>query len=78
MEAAASRLHRQIYAMGAGMIRAIDHGLLAEGIADAAYRYQLMDDRGESGGGASTVCVMSRRQAHTTCASGRGMSKVDR
>ena len=36
----------RIDAMG-GMIRAIDAGYPQKEIADAAYRYQLMDDRGE-------------------------------
>jgi methylmalonyl-CoA mutase, N-terminal domain len=30
-----------------GMVRAIDEGYPQKEIADAAYRYQLMDDRGE-------------------------------
>jgi len=46
MEAAALDYIGQIDAMG-GMIRAIDHGYPQKEIADAAYRYQLMDDRGE-------------------------------
>jgi methylmalonyl-CoA mutase N-terminal domain/subunit len=29
------------------MVRAIDHGFPQKEIADAAYRYQLMEDRGE-------------------------------
>jgi len=46
MEAAALEYIRTIDAMG-GMIRAIDTGYPQKEIADAAYRYQLMDDRGE-------------------------------
>src|SRR2546426_7743483 len=46
MEAAALDYIGKIDAMG-GMIRAIDHGYPQREIADAAYRYQLMDDRGE-------------------------------
>ena len=46
MEAAALAYIRRIDAMG-GMIRAIDAGFPQKEIADAAYRYQLMDDRGE-------------------------------
>ncbi|MGH7307911.1 MAG: acyl-CoA mutase large subunit family protein, partial [Candidatus Rokuibacteriota bacterium] len=46
MEAAALEYIRRIDAMG-GMIRAIDTGFPQREIADAAYRYQLMDDRGD-------------------------------
>src|SRR5216110_1769659 len=46
MEAAALEYIRTIDAMG-GMVRAIDAGYPQREIADAAYRYQLMDDRGE-------------------------------
>jgi len=46
MEEAALAYIRRIDAMG-GMIRAIDAGFPQKEIADAAYRYQLMDDRGE-------------------------------
>ena len=46
MEKAALEYIRKIDAMG-GMIRAIDAGYPQKEIADAAYRYQLMDDRGE-------------------------------
>ncbi|HSE92802.1 MAG TPA: methylmalonyl-CoA mutase family protein [Methylomirabilota bacterium] len=46
MEAAALEYIGRIDAMG-GMIRAIDTGYPQKEIADAAYRYQLMDDRGE-------------------------------
>jgi methylmalonyl-CoA mutase N-terminal domain/subunit len=46
MEAAALEYIRKIDALG-GMIRAIDTGYPQKEIADAAYRYQLMDDRGE-------------------------------
>jgi methylmalonyl-CoA mutase N-terminal domain/subunit len=46
MEAAAMDYIARIDAMG-GMIRAIDHGFPQKEIADAAYRYQLMEDRGE-------------------------------
>src|SRR5712691_6848322 len=46
MEAGALEYIGKIDAMG-GMIRAIDHGYPQREIADAAYRYQLMDDRGE-------------------------------
>jgi methylmalonyl-CoA mutase, N-terminal domain len=46
MEAAARKYIDDIDAMG-GMIRAIDHGFPQKEIADAAYRYQLMEDRGE-------------------------------
>jgi methylmalonyl-CoA mutase N-terminal domain/subunit len=46
MEAAALDYINRIDAMG-GMIRAIDAGFPQKEIADAAYRYQLMDDRNE-------------------------------
>ncbi|MGH7391784.1 MAG: acyl-CoA mutase large subunit family protein [Candidatus Rokuibacteriota bacterium] len=46
MEAAALEYIGRIDAMG-GMVRAIDTGYPQKEIADAAYRYQLMDDRGE-------------------------------
>jgi methylmalonyl-CoA mutase N-terminal domain/subunit len=46
MEARALEYIRTIDAMG-GMLRAIDEGFPQKEIADAAYRYQLMDDRGE-------------------------------
>src|SRR5215468_2188279 len=46
MEAAALEYIARIDAMG-GMIRAIDNGYPQKEIADAAYRYQLMDDRRE-------------------------------
>src|SRR2546422_10376862 len=46
MEKAPLEYIRTIDAMG-GMIRAIDAGYPQKEIADAAYRYQLMDDRGE-------------------------------
>jgi methylmalonyl-CoA mutase, N-terminal domain len=46
MEAAALQYIERIDAMG-GMVRAIDSGYPQKEIADAAYRYQLMDDRGE-------------------------------
>jgi methylmalonyl-CoA mutase N-terminal domain/subunit len=46
MEAAALEYIARIDAMG-GMIAAIDAGYPQKEIADAAYRYQLMDDRGE-------------------------------
>ncbi|MBI2217452.1 MAG: methylmalonyl-CoA mutase family protein [Candidatus Rokubacteria bacterium] len=46
VEARAMDYIRRIDAMG-GMIRAIDQGFPQKEIADAAYRYQLMDDRGE-------------------------------
>jgi methylmalonyl-CoA mutase N-terminal domain/subunit len=46
MEAAALAYITKIDAMG-GMIRAIDEGYPQKEIADAAYRYQLMEDRGE-------------------------------
>jgi methylmalonyl-CoA mutase N-terminal domain/subunit len=46
MEAAARDYIGTIDAMG-GMIRAIDEGYPQKEIADAAYRYQLMDDRGD-------------------------------
>jgi methylmalonyl-CoA mutase N-terminal domain/subunit len=46
MEAAALEYIRKIDAMG-GMVRAIDEGFPQKEIADAAYRYQLMEDRGE-------------------------------
>src|SRR6185436_17051241 len=46
MEAAALDYIRKIDAMG-GMIPAIDQGYPQKEIADAAYRYQLMDDRGD-------------------------------
>src|SRR5438876_11103962 len=46
MEAAALDYIRRIDAMG-GMVRAIDEGYPQKEIADAAYRYQLMDDRGD-------------------------------
>ena len=46
MEAAAMDYIRQIDALG-GMVRAIDVGFPQQEIADAAYRYQLEEDRGE-------------------------------
>ncbi|HEY3067441.1 MAG TPA: methylmalonyl-CoA mutase family protein [Methylomirabilota bacterium] len=46
MEAAAMAYIDRIDAMG-GIVRAIDAGYPQREIADAAYRYQLMDDRGE-------------------------------
>jgi methylmalonyl-CoA mutase N-terminal domain/subunit len=46
VEAAALEYIRRIDAMG-GMVRAIDAGYPQKEIADSAYRYQLMDDRGE-------------------------------
>jgi methylmalonyl-CoA mutase N-terminal domain/subunit len=46
MEAAATDYITRIDAMG-GMIRAIDNGFPQKEIADAAYRYQLMEDRGQ-------------------------------
>ena len=46
MEAAALEYIERIDAMG-GMVHAIDEGYPQKEIADAAYRYQLMDDRGE-------------------------------
>jgi methylmalonyl-CoA mutase, N-terminal domain len=46
MEAAAMAYIDRIDAMG-GIVRAIDAGYPQKEIADAAYRYQLMDDRGE-------------------------------
>src|SRR5690349_839500 len=46
MEAAAMEYIARIDAMG-GMIRAIDNGYPQKEIADAAYRYQLMEDRGQ-------------------------------
>src|SRR6266513_5079180 len=46
MEEGAMAYIRKIDAMG-GIIRAIDTGYPQHEIADAAYRYQLMDDRGQ-------------------------------
>jgi methylmalonyl-CoA mutase N-terminal domain/subunit len=46
MEAAAMDYIARIDAMG-GMIRAIDNGYPQKEIADAAYRYQLMEDRAQ-------------------------------
>jgi methylmalonyl-CoA mutase N-terminal domain/subunit len=46
MEAAALDYIAKIDALG-GMVRAIDTGYPQKEIADAAYRYQLMEDRGE-------------------------------
>ncbi len=46
MEAAALEYIARIDAMG-GIVRAIDTGYPQKEIADAAYRYQLMEDRGE-------------------------------
>ena len=46
VEARAMEYIRRIDAMG-GMIRAIDEGFPQKEIADAAYRYQLLDDHGE-------------------------------
>src|SRR5437667_1984963 len=46
MEAAALDYIRKIDGLG-GIVRAIDSGFPQKEIADAAYRYQLMDDRGE-------------------------------
>ena len=46
MEARAMEYIRRIDDLG-GMVPAIEHGYPQREIADAAYRYQLMDDRGE-------------------------------
>jgi methylmalonyl-CoA mutase, N-terminal domain len=46
MEAAAMEYIERIERMG-GVIRAIDAGFPQQEIADAAYRYQIMDDHGE-------------------------------
>jgi len=46
MEEAAWAYIKKIDAMG-GIVRAIDRGYPQQEIADAAYRYQLMEDRGE-------------------------------
>jgi methylmalonyl-CoA mutase N-terminal domain/subunit len=46
MEAQAMDYIRKIDELG-GIVRAIDIGYPQQEIADAAYRYQLMDDRGE-------------------------------
>jgi methylmalonyl-CoA mutase N-terminal domain/subunit len=46
MEARATTYIRRIDELG-GMVQAIEHGYPQKEIADAAYRYQLMDDRGE-------------------------------
>jgi methylmalonyl-CoA mutase N-terminal domain/subunit len=46
MEGRAMTYIRKIDELG-GMVRAIDHGYPQKEIADAAYRYQLMDDRGD-------------------------------
>src|SRR5207249_11901595 len=46
MEAAAMDYIRKIDALG-GILRAIDAGYPQQEIADAAYRYQIMEDRGE-------------------------------
>jgi methylmalonyl-CoA mutase, N-terminal domain len=46
MEAAALEYIHRIDALG-GIVRAIDDGYPQKEIADAAYRYQLMEDRGE-------------------------------
>jgi len=46
MEAGALEYIARIDAMG-GMVAAIDQGYPQKEIADAAYRYQLMEDRGE-------------------------------
>jgi methylmalonyl-CoA mutase N-terminal domain/subunit len=46
MEAEAMAYIRKIDELG-GIVRAIDEGYPQREIADAAYRYQLMDDRGE-------------------------------
>ena len=46
VEARAMEYIRRIDAMG-GMLRAIDEGFPQKEIADAAYRYQLLDDHGE-------------------------------
>jgi methylmalonyl-CoA mutase N-terminal domain/subunit len=46
MEAQAMDYIRKIDELG-GIVRAIDLGYPQQEIADAAYRYQLMDDRGE-------------------------------
>ena len=46
MEAAAREYIEKIDGLG-GMIAAIDTGYPQKEIADAAYRYQLMEDRGE-------------------------------
>jgi methylmalonyl-CoA mutase N-terminal domain/subunit len=46
MEAAAMEYIHRIDALG-GIVRAIDEGYPQKEIADAAYRYQLMEDRGQ-------------------------------
>jgi methylmalonyl-CoA mutase, N-terminal domain len=46
MEAQAMAYIRTIDELG-GMVRAIDRGYPQKEIADAAYRYQLMEDRGQ-------------------------------
>jgi methylmalonyl-CoA mutase, N-terminal domain len=46
MEARATTYIRRIDELG-GMVQAVEHGYPQKEIADAAYRYQLMDDRGE-------------------------------
>jgi methylmalonyl-CoA mutase N-terminal domain/subunit len=46
MEADAMAYIRKIDELG-GVVRAIDHGYPQREIADAAYRHQLMEDRGE-------------------------------
>ncbi|HEV8458823.1 MAG TPA: methylmalonyl-CoA mutase family protein [Methylomirabilota bacterium] len=46
MEEQAMAYIRKIDALG-GIVRAIDRGYPQRGIAEAAYRYQLLDDRGE-------------------------------
>ena len=54
MEAQAMDYIRKIDELG-GIVRAIDIGYPQKEIADAAYRYQLMDDRGREGGGRAST-----------------------
>ena len=53
---------RKIDELG-GIVRAIDIGYPQQEIADAAYRYQLMDDRGEKVGGGRQQVRDARRAA---------------
>ena len=62
MEAQAMDYIRKIDELG-GIVRAIDIGYPQQEIADAAYRYQLMDDRGREGGGGRQQVRDARREA---------------
>ncbi len=66
MEAAGDGVHpRRSTSMG-GMVRAIDEGYPQKEIADAAYRYQLMDDRGREDRGRREQVRDGRREGRWT------------